>query len=320
MSLLSSTFGAIVRTRNRLYDSGRLPNKKLQGPVVSIGNLSVGGAGKTPFVIALGELLKARGIKFDVLSRGYGRKSRGVALVNPAGLASDFGDEPILIARKLGVSVVVGEDRYQAGQFAEAKFGPQMHLLDDGFQHRRLARDFDIVLITPEDAQDQLLPAGGLREPLSSLSRADAVVLTTGANEADFPIKEKLIWRAKRGIVSGNLPSSPVAFCGIARPKPFLLQLRLFGIHPVAEAIFRDHHSYTESDVRDLLKAKAESGADGFVTTEKDEINLGPLRERLQPLGVAPLKMQIVDGPRVVDAILTALEAKRHSRTAQPVL
>ena len=320
MSLLSSVFGAVVRTRNKLYDRGHLPSKKLQGPVVSIGNLSVGGAGKTPFVIALGELLKARGIKFDVLSRGYGRKSRGIALVDPNGLASDFGDEPILIARKLGAPVIVGEDRYEAGRSAEQKFGPQMHLLDDGFQHRALARDFDIVLVTPEDAKDQLLPAGRLREPLSSLSRADAIVLTTGANETDFPLQGKLIWRAKRGIVPGNLPSSPVAFCGIARPQPFLLQLRLFGIHPVAEAIFRDHHSYTESDIRDLLKAKAESGADGFVTTEKDEVNLGPFRERLQPLGVAPLKMQIVDGPRVVDAILAGIESKRHSRVAQPVL
>ncbi len=95
-----------------------------------------------------------------MLSRGYGRATKGVALVDPAGSPRDFGDEPLLIARKLGVPVIVGEDRYAAGRFAEEKFGPQLHLLDDGFQHRRLARDFDIVLVTPADAKDSLLPAG----------------------------------------------------------------------------------------------------------------------------------------------------------------
>ena len=130
--------------------------------------MSVGGSGKTPFVLLLGELLKARAIKFDVLSRGYGRQTRGVALVDPAGSAHNFGDEPLLLARRLGIPVIVGESRYRAGVFAEKKFGPQLHLLDDGFQHRSLARDFDIVLLTPEDIRDSLLPAGRLREPLTS--------------------------------------------------------------------------------------------------------------------------------------------------------
>src|SRR6202158_675928 len=160
LGLLSSVFGMGVRSRNALYDRGLLRARCLPGPVVSVGNLSVGGSGKTPFVILLGELLKARGIKFDVLSRGYGRRSRGVRLVDPAGLPQEFGDEPLLIARKLQVPVVVGEDRYEAGRFAESKFGAQLHLLDDGFQHRALARDFDIVLVTPQDANDRLLPSG----------------------------------------------------------------------------------------------------------------------------------------------------------------
>ena len=107
------------------------------------------------------ELLKARGIRFDVLSRGYGRTTRGVRLVDPGGLPQDFGDEPLLIARRVQVPVIVGEDRYEAGRFAEARFGVRMHLLDDGFQHRSLARDYDIVLVMPEDARDHLLPSGG---------------------------------------------------------------------------------------------------------------------------------------------------------------
>ena len=112
MSFLSSIFGVGVRARNALYDRGIARARKVQGPVVSIGNLSVGGSGKTPFVLVLGELLKARGLKFDILSRGYGRRTRGVARVDPGGLPQDFGDEPLLLARRLGVPVIVGEDRY----------------------------------------------------------------------------------------------------------------------------------------------------------------------------------------------------------------
>ena len=111
MNLLSYIFAAGVQLRNRLYDRGVLRSRRLTGPVVSIGNLSVGGSGKTPFVLLLGELLRARGVKFDILSRGYGRKTRGVMLVDPAGKSRDFGDEPLLIARRLGVPVIVGEDR-----------------------------------------------------------------------------------------------------------------------------------------------------------------------------------------------------------------
>ena len=128
-------------------------------------------------MIALGELLQARGIRFDVLSRGYRRKTRGVLVVETDGNAADFGDEPLLIARRLGVPVIVGESRYEAGRVAEGKFHPQLHILDDGLQHRSLARDFDIVLLTEPDFDDRLLPSGRLREPLSSLRRADAIVL-----------------------------------------------------------------------------------------------------------------------------------------------
>ena len=311
INLLAPIYSMSVRIRNTLYDRGTLPQGKLEGPVVSVGNLSVGGAGKTPFVVLLGELLKTRGVKFDVLSRGYGRKGRGVALVEPGGAAADFGDEPLLIARRLDVPVVVGEDRYAAGQFAEKQFGPQLHLLDDGFQHRALYRDFDIVLVTPEDARDRLLPAGRLREPLSSLARADVVVLTSGAVPDAFPLKEKLVWRVRRGIAFKNVPSQPVVFCGIARPKNFLLQLRAAGVEPAAEAFFRDHHAYTESDIRDLLKVRERSEADGFITTEKDAINLGGFLSALQPLAVVPVKMELVDAANAIDTTLHTIEERK---------
>jgi tetraacyldisaccharide 4'-kinase len=311
---LSGIYGGAVRARNEFYDRGLLRARRLQGPVVCVGNLSAGGSGKTPFVILLGELLKARGIDFDVLSRGYGRRSRGVRLVDPAGLPREFGDEPLLIARKLQVPVVVGEDRYDAGRFAESKFGAQLHLLDDGFQHRALARDFDIVLVTPQDANDRLLPSGRLREPLHSLRRADAIVLASGASAESFSIAGKLIWRVRRGIVPVNVPPRPLVFCGIARPENFVLQLRAANIEPVAEAFYRDHHAYSEKDIRDLRELKQRSDAGGYMTTEKDAVNLGGYLSALAPLAVVPVKMELSDAANALDTMLHKIaERKRQA-------
>ncbi len=316
MNPLPAIYGSIVGARNALYDRGILRARRLQGDVVSVGNLSAGGSGKTPFVLLLGELLKARGIKFDVLSRGYGRRSSGVLLVDPAGLPQEFGDEPLLISRKLQVPVIVGEDRYEAGRFAEAKFGSQLHLLDDGFQHRALARDFDIVLVTPQDVSDRLLPTGRLREGLSSLRRADAVVLAGGASAESFPVEGKIVWRARRGIVLPKMPKGvpprPVVFCGIARPQNFVLQLRAANIEPVAHAFYQDHHAYYEKDVHELLDLKQRSEAGGFVTTEKDAVNLGPYLSALGPLAVLPVKMELSDAANAVDTMLHKIEERKH--------
>jgi len=314
MNFLSSIFGAGVRARNTLYNRGIIRARSLQGAVVSVGNLSVGGSGKTPFVLLLGELLKARAVAFGILSRGYGRQKRGIAQVDPAGSSRDFGDEPLLLARRLGVPVIVGEDRFEAGRFAERSFGPQLHLLDDGFQHRALARDFDIVLVTPEDARDQLLPAGRLREPLNSLSRADAVVLASGASSESFPLQGKLVWRVRRSISLTNAPTRPIVFCGIARPQNFLLQLRTAGVEPVAQALYRDHHQYSDRDIRDLLKLRQQSEAEGFVTTEKDAINLGGYLHALQPLTVIPVKMELVDAANAIDTMLAIIAERRAGR------
>jgi tetraacyldisaccharide 4'-kinase len=311
-AILSVTYGGVIGARNTFYDRRWLRSRSLQGPVISVGNLSTGGSGKTPFVILLGELLKARGIGFDVLSRGYGRRTRGVLLVEPGGLPRDFGDEPLLIARRLQAPVVVGEDRYEAGRFAESQFGARIHLLDDGFQHRRLARDFDIVLVTPEDGRDSLLPGGRLREPLRSLHRADAVVLTSGATVEAFPLANKTVWRVRRSILPQNVPPRPVMFCGIARPQNFLLQLRAAGIEPVAEASFRDHHAYTEKDVHDLLQLQKRSEGGGFVTTEKDAVNLGGYLAALAPLAVIRVKMELADADNAVDTMLRVIEERRR--------
>lgn len=312
MSFLSTVYGGIVGARNALYDRGVLPSRRLEGAVISVGNLSAGGSGKTPFVILLGELLKARGVKFDILSRGYGRKSRGVLLVDPAGLPEQFGDEPLLIARRLHAPVIVGEDRYEAGRFAESRFGARLHLLDDGFQHRTLGRDFDIVLVTPQDASDRLLPAGRLREPVAALRRADVVVLASGAAAESFPLQGKLVWRVRRGMAAQNVPPRPVAFCGIARPQNFVLQLRAANIEPAAEAFYRDHHLYSENDIRELLALRQKSEAGGFVTTEKDAVNLGAFLSALEPLAVVPVRMELADAADALDTILQAIEQRKR--------
>jgi tetraacyldisaccharide 4'-kinase len=306
MKLLSSLFGLGVQARNKLYDQCLLRAKQLDAPVVSVGNLSVGGSGKTPFVIMLGELLKARGIEFDVLSRGYGRRSQGVALVDPEGSPKEFGDEPLLIARRLGVPVIVAAQRYEAGILAES-FSPKLHLLDDGFQHRSLARDFDIVLLTPEDVNHHLLPTGRLREPLSSLKRADAIVMTGDVSLASIPAEGKYIWRVRREIMTENVPVRPLVFCGIARPGAFISQLKAKGIEPAATVFLRDHHAYDEKDVERLLAAAKENKAQSFVTTEKDAINLGALSGALEPLTIVCVSMELENAADAVDTMLRVI-------------
>jgi len=342
MNPLTGLYGAGIALRNRLFDRGILPTMRLEQPVVSVGNLSAGGAGKTPFVIALGQLLKERGIHFDVLSRGYGRKTRGVLVVDPIGSAPDFGDEPLLIARKLAVPVIVGESRYQAGRVAQQKFQTQLHLLDDGFQHRSLARDFDIVLMASGDFEDRLLPSGRLREPLSSLERADAIVLPQDLAAEHSCLREKPVWRMTREMYitgsdltslfregtasavpnaaplragfSPSVPPSPVAFCGLARPEQFFAQVRAAGVVPAAEVIFRDHHAYSKGDIQRLLARRRELGAGGFLTTEKDAVNLGSLRADLEPLTIAALKLTLDRPAELIDTILARI-AERKPRS-----
>jgi tetraacyldisaccharide 4'-kinase len=339
MNPLSAIFAAGVALRNAAYERGVFKVRKLARPVVSVGNISVGGSGKTPFVIALGQLLKERGIEFDVLSRGYGRSSRAIAVVDPNGSPTQFGDEPILIARKLSVPVIVGNDRYQVGRLAEQRFASKLHLLDDGFQHRRLHRDFDIVMLPASDLEESLLPVGRLREPLSSLRRADVAVLSPGESkhieaasfvrdhsdsldtvERVMEFEEKSqpslhvlaveTWRIRRNTYLDAAPGKPLAFCGIARPQQFFAQLRDLGIQLDEAVSFPDHHRYTESDVARLQARKASTGAAAFITTEKDAINLGLLAGRLQPLRVAQLRLMLEDPDQALSTLLSTLERR----------
>jgi tetraacyldisaccharide 4'-kinase len=315
MNSLSAIFGAGVTIRNALYDRDVFPVKKLARPVVSIGNISVGGSGKTPLVIALGQLLAERGIAFDVLSRGYGRTSIEIAIVDPDGSPAQFGDEPLLIARKLQAPVIVGADRYQAGLLAEQKFASKLHLLDDGFQHRRLHRDFDIVLLPEEDQAGSLLPTGRLREPLSALNRADTVVLFDSQTQ---PVAAKSVWHAHRVIELPAAAGRTIAFSGIARPRQFLEGLKSSKLEIAGALTFRDHHRYQQRDIDRLLALRKQTGADGFITTEKDFINLGALSSQVSPLLIAGLRIEIESAQQVVIEMIKTIERRSGQQIQAP--
>ncbi len=261
------------------------PVRRLGFPVISIGNLSTGGAGKTPFAIALAKAMSARGFGVDVLSRGYGRKRDDAARVDASGSVDQFGDEPVLIAREAGVPVYVARERYEAGLFAEKSCPDterlRVHILDDAFQHRQLYRDVDILLLNREDWRDRLLPAGNLRERVDAARRADVIAIP----EDEAGLENELrawgwtgpVWRLRRNMEVPEVDGPVVAFCGIARPDQFFAGLEAAGLRIAARIAFRDHHRYTAGDVERLIELAKSVGASSFVTTQKDEIRLESL-------------------------------------------
>jgi tetraacyldisaccharide 4'-kinase len=313
---LNPLYRAALAIKRQMFRLKWLKPKRLANPVISVGSVSAGGAGKTPVVMMLAGMLRRRGYAVAILTRGYGRSApETVERVEPYGDAAWFGDEPVLLAQRAGVPVFVSADRYSAGLLAEqsdASGKIAVHLLDDGFQHRELARDIDIVLLTEEDVEDTLLPAGNLREPLSALREADVVVVREEESErlrrfiANIPQKRRsiAIWEIRRqlsldGDAARLLSARPLAFCGIARPNSFTSMLAAEGCHPVETVAFPDHHPYTGQDIDRLVQQARKRGADGFVTTEKDAVKLTPvMREHLEVLGplvVARLGTDLVD-------------------------
>jgi tetraacyldisaccharide 4'-kinase len=289
-------YAAALAAKNLAYNRAWITPKHLRWQVVSIGNLSVGGAGKTPVVIRLAQLLRNADYSVDVLTRGYGRNSNDVMRVDPEGSAAEFGDEPLLIARAAGVPVYVGADRYAAGLLAEsAQNTPGIHLLDDGFQHRRLGRELDIVVLHRSDFDEHLLPAGRLREPLSALKRASIIILRAEDRDLETELRRRNvdapIWIQLRRFVIEPTPRA-IAFCGIARPDEFFASLRANGIDLADTCSFRDHHAYIDSELDSLLQLRARHDADSLVTTEKDFVRLTPAqRDRLAPLHTARLEV-----------------------------
>jgi tetraacyldisaccharide 4'-kinase len=285
-------YAAAAGARSLAYAQGWAKPHGLRNPVVSIGNLSVGGSGKTPLTIRLAELLSERGIGVDILSRGYGRVAQRVERVDPTGSAAEFGDEPLLMARSTGVPVYVAPGRYDAGTLAERELpGPRVHLLDDGFQHRQLARAVDIVVLHRTDLTEGLLPAGRLREPLTALARAHILVLRDGDGELEAELRrrglEQLIWWTTRRVEAPPVQRI-VAFCAIARPDEFFSALRSQGITVTATCSWRDHCRYGDGKIASLQALGREHGAEAFLTTEKDLVRISP-EQRKQLESTAPL-------------------------------
>jgi tetraacyldisaccharide 4'-kinase len=322
-------YAAGLALRELRLNRGWEPIRRLQHPVISIGNLSTGGSGKTPLAITLARLLSARGLHVDVLSRGYGRASREPARVQPEGTAEQYGDEPLLIAREAGVAVYVAAERYDAGQLAEMDTKqddprPQVHILDDGFQHRQLFRDIDILLVNREDWHDHLLPAGNLRETLNATRRANALAIPSDNPAFEAELRAwgwtGPVWRLRRRMEIPHVTGPVIAFCGIARPQQFFDGIEAAGVKISDHLAFRDHFSYRIADLNDLVDAATlpGRGVSALITTEKDLIRLGPLASALPhdlPLFAAHLTTEIEDESAALEWLMRSL-ATAHSHAS----
>ena len=325
LAAMAGGYRGLLSAREWLYARGVLHSHALDCPVVSIGNLTVGGTGKTPAVELAVRTLADLGHRPAVLSRGYGRSGGGVQIVADAASirldAEEAGDEPFLLARRLpGVPVVVGPNRYEAGRVARARFGVTAVVLDDGFQHRTLRKDLEILMARAAQpwGNGRLLPGGPLREPLGGLARAHLVV-ATGARRLDEAAEVTQT-------VSHVAPAVPVltavhvptecfesggmrfvaldalggarllAFAGIGSPAGFRRTLRETAATVVDFQEFADHHWYTREELAGLERRAVEMRADGFVTTEKDWVRLRPLPPMRRPVYVLSVRLVLTSG------------------------
>jgi tetraacyldisaccharide 4'-kinase len=285
---LGAAFGAAAAARARLYARGTLRRESAPRPVISVGNLAVGGSGKTPLVARVAALLRESGVKVAVLSRGYGGRataplvvSDGESVLANADLA---GDEPVALARAMtGVVVAVARRRIDASRLVESRFPGCVHVLDDAFQHLALERDLDLVAVTAADLADRPMPAGRLRENPSALSRADAVLLESAPAAALPPgldAARTLRWqRRSRGFATAAGAPAPAprrAFliAAIARPDRLASDVERLGVTVAGRAFFRDHHRFTPGEIAEATSAAVAAGVDAVVTTEKDLVRL----------------------------------------------
>lgn len=318
----SLLYGGAVRLRAWLYRVGIFPQRRLNGMVISVGNLTVGGTGKTPMVMWIADRLLDEGRKVAILTRGY------------AG-TPESSDEARLYLRRYGqlVRLGVGPSRHSIGQ-ALAADGMECFVLDDGFQHLQLRRDVDIVLVDSTDPIERarLLPAGRLREPLSALQRAHIAIITRGEGSAPLeswvrrsvphtfharPALLDVIERMPGGqqrFAEGWRARKVFAFCGIGNPAAFQKDLATWGFLVAGRRVFRDHHRYTPQDLQEVERRAQEQGADSLVCTEKDAQNMGDLSSTSLPLFIPRISLQVTD-PEALWAVIRA--TAQRSREAQ---
>jgi tetraacyldisaccharide 4'-kinase len=342
LQLLSTVFQAGVALRHLAYRRGWLKTLRLNRPVVSVGNLSVGGTGKTPLVILIARTLLARGHRPCILTRGYGRRGGKDLIVlepGPDRVADprEVGDEPAALARALPkVPIVVSPDRLRAGIIGEQRFQATVHLLDDGFQHLALYRDLDAVLldITQPLSDLALLPAGRWREPFSALRRAHWVILTrtelgdAGGLQRRVQAMNPLarIFRCatkfaglldvRTGLSEPHenlLRKKVAAFCGIGNPAALFADLRGWGFWVVAEKTFPDHHVYTHHELENIFARSRSAGAEAILTTQKDVMNLPPDLNAPLPLFACCIYPEIEERMEFERALVAEVEGAKRA-------
>jgi tetraacyldisaccharide 4'-kinase len=316
---LGAVFGGATALRAALYRRGVLAATRLGSPVISVGNLAVGGRGKTPLVELTATLLRDAGRPVAVLSRGHGGDFRGDVLVVGDGTrmlagTAQAGDEPVMLARALpGVVVAVGRDRAVAGRAVEAAMGPRVFVLDDGFQHLRLARDLDIVCVDADDLRERPLPAGLLRESPSALGRAHLIVVSGeeegAARAACDALSQQFgparVVRARRRPAGffdlagapARAPARPFLLTGIARPERVVADLVAQGLTLAGQAAFADHHPFRPDEIQAVGREAERSGADAIVTTAKDAVRL-PVAASAPPVLVWRVRCAVDDEDR----------------------
>jgi len=320
--------------------------RSLPAPVISIGNITAGGTGKTPATIAVAREAIARGKRPCILTRGYKGKVPGPVIVSPEMYVEDVGDEPLMMYDALGdaVPIVKGRDRHACGTFALEMLDPRpdLFILDDGFQHMRLAREVDVLLVGGRQplGGGRLIPRGRLREPLTGLSRADIIVLTKGASgragimqeiarhNPDAPVFEAIHEPNYVRLVSGKSSGAPrhleplswltgrklYAFCGIAEPDPFFKAIEKAGGILKGTRSFSDHYAFKPVDVEEILRSASASGAEWIITTEKDIMRLKPGRRIKEAGNCAVLGIEFRTGEGFYDALFDLLERKSGTR------
>jgi tetraacyldisaccharide 4'-kinase len=337
----SGGFRLGVALRHAAYKRGWFKTRRLARPVVSIGNLTAGGTGKTPLVACVANILLRRGWKPSILTRGYGRSSKEEMIVVAPGEgrradAREIGDEPAILARLVPqVPLVVCADRFRGGQAAEERFQVDAHILDDGFQHLALARNVDVLAldVTQTISNWHLLPAGRQREPLSALRRAQMVVLTRTDSADPRPLQdlvlkvhpEAKVFRSRTVLVrwtdawSGEPISveevharKVAAFCGIGNPRAFLADLRRWGFNVIAEDAFPDHHVYTGEEIQRLVENAGKRGAAALLTSQKDAVKFPRNWAPQLPILACEIIAQITDAGDFETTLLAYLD-KAHS-------
>lgn len=333
-----------VRLRVAAYETEYLKQKSLDATVISIGNLTLGGAGKTPLVAYIARYLKDEGHSVAILTRGYKRESNGRRVLNApksdsAGGKSyrEFGDEPVMLARSLSdIPIVVDKNRFEAGRWVESEYGAEVLVLDDGYQHLALARDLNILLIDATDPMGgfEMPPFGRLREPLYGIKRADAVIITRADRAFDqgqlqaiikfycgetvplmyfYSTITKLRHLATdqvfeaRDLYGWNVGVA----CGIGNPQAFAEDILQIGINIVDEQFFADHYSFNQDDLDRITRAARDAGADAIFTTEKDAVRLEGLVPGDIPIYAAQLEIQSDDEVRLKSLLLRTVSKRK---------